>query len=261
MSVILIFYLIALLIVLGTGIGVYWVFARRSRWLGAGLGLLLVAVLVLLWPIPIHGGFTFLGEVLYRELHQALEARQEVARQQEKQEFAQRVETRFSGTLNFGVTEALSGTWSRVLVDGTQPAWFEADSRMLWSDWLPFEADAALPSLPAAKARCQDYLPHGHWALVSEAENYLLWKSGGDKLLPRAPASSMSYLVDDDLGMEMPTYKLRGSANNAGQQPGEYRQFVLRCVARGPGAPAGGYVRHDIPLDEWNRYQLSKALN
>jgi hypothetical protein len=32
----------------------------------------------------------------------------------------------------------------------------------------------------------------------------------------------------------------------------------VRCVSRGPGAPESGYLRKDIPLDEWNRYQLSK---
>jgi hypothetical protein len=256
-SVILAFYVIALLVVMGAGIGVYWIFARHSRWLGAALGLLLVVVLALLWPIPIHGGFTFLGEVLYRDLHRQHQARQEVAKQQKKQAFVERIETRLSSTLSFSDAEPLAGTWSRVQVDGTQPAWYESDSRLLWSDWLPFKADAALPSLQAAKARCQDQPPLGRWALASEAENYLVWKSGGDKLLPTAPASSVSYWVDEDLGLEMPSYKLRHTSNNISQQGGT-RPFVVRCVARGPGAPESGYLRKDIPLDEWNRYQLSK---
>jgi hypothetical protein len=260
-SPILLFYLVALLVVLGAGVGAFWIFARYNRLLGAGLGLLLMVVLVLLWPIPIHGGFTFLGEVLYRELDRALERHQEVVRQQEKRELRQRLETRFGGPLDFSITEPLPGTWSRVLVQGGQPAWYESDSLLLWSDWLLFEPDAALPSLASAKEHCRSYPPEGHWALASEMENYLLWKSGGDQLLPDAPASSVSYLVDEQTGLELPTYNLRGYADNAGQWSSEHRVFVARCVARGPGAPPAGYARWDIPLEEWNRYQLSKLGN
>jgi hypothetical protein len=260
-SPVLLFYLIALLVVLGAGVGAFLVFARYSRLLGAGLGLLLMVVLVLLWPIPIHGGLTFLGEVMYRELDRALEAHQEIVKQQEKRELRQRLETRFSRPLDFSITGPLSGTWARVLVEGGQPAWYESDSRLLWSDWLPFEPDAALPSLKPAKARCRSYPPEGHWALVSEVENYLLWKSGGDELLPDVPASSVSYWMDEHTGLEMPTYNLRGSADNTDQRPGKHRWFVARCVARGPGAPPAGYARRDIPLTEWNRYQLSKLGN
>jgi hypothetical protein len=205
-SPVLLFYLVALLVVLGAGVGAFRIFARYSRLLGAGLGLLLMVMLVLLWPIPIHGGFTFLGEVLYRELDLALEAHQEVVRQQEKQELRQRLETRFGGPLDFSITEPLSGTWTQVLVEGSQPAWYESGSHLLWSDWLPFEPDAALPSLKLAKARCRSYPPEGHWALASEMENYLLWKSGGDHLLPGALTSSVSYMVDEQTGLELPTY-------------------------------------------------------
>jgi hypothetical protein len=148
-----------------------------------------------------------------------------------------------------------------VLVQGGQPAWYESDSLLLWSDWLLFEPDAALPSLASAKEHCRSYPPEGHWALASEMENYLLWKSGGDQLLPDAPASSVSYLVDEQTGLELPTYNLRGYADNAGQWSSEHRVFVARCVARGPGAPPAGYARWDIPLEEWNRYQLSKLGN
>ena len=35
---------------------------------------------------------------------------------------------------------------------------------------------------------------------------------------------------------------------------------VPRRVARGPAAPERGYIRSDIPLLEWNRYQMAKAV-
>ncbi|MEN8131235.1 MAG: hypothetical protein ABFS45_13790 [Pseudomonadota bacterium] len=261
MSIILAFYAIAILAIIGAAYGVFRVFAVRSRVLGAGLAALTLSTLVLLWPIPGHGTFTFLGEMLYRELDRALDRRAREAKQRAKQAFVEQVEARFYGPLNFSVTKRLSDHWYQVLVDGALPAWYETDSRMLWSEWLAFEADASLPSLKAAKARCQGHPPQGHWALISEMENYLLWKAGGHKLLPRAPASTISYLVDENMSMEMPTYSLSRPAANSNRQPTEYRDYVVRCVARGPNAPPGGYVRRDVSLEEWNRYQLSKASN
>ena len=32
----------------------------------------------------------------------------------------------------------------------------------------------------------------------------------------------------------------------------------IRCVTRSDQAPSHGYLKKDIPLNDWNRYQLSK---
>jgi len=261
MPVILIFYLIALLVVLGSGVGVYWVFARRNRLLGAALGLLLVAVLVLLWPIPIHGGFTFLGEVLYSELENQMKARVEEKQATKRQEFVAQTTNRFHGRPGFSVVERLADDWYRVQTGDGVDAWYDAGTRLLWSEWLPLDSNEPLPPLERAKVRCQEHPPTGDWALASEVENYLLWKSDGRNLLPQAPGSSMSYLVADDLGMELPTYALRKQPAPAGGHATVPTGFAVRCIALGADAPAGGYARRDIPLNDWNRYQLSKSVN
>jgi len=261
MYVILAFYAIAILIIVAAAVGVYRLLAPRNRILAAGLALLILSGLVLLWPIPIHGGFLFLGEALHQELEEALEKWDRKTERQRKQKVMEQVENRFTGTLHFTVTEPLSDNWQRVVVDGALPAWYETDSHMLWSEWLHMEAGTSLPSLAEAKDRCRRHPPTGYWALISETENYLLWKSGGRKLLPPSPASSISQLFDIQLGMEMATYALEGSATNDSGQQNAPRSFVVRCVARGPQAPATGYLRGDIPLEEWNRYQLLKGLN
>ncbi|MEN8131232.1 MAG: hypothetical protein ABFS45_13775 [Pseudomonadota bacterium] len=51
----------------------------------------------------------------------------------------------------------------------------------------------------------------------------------------------ISYLVDENMVMAMPTYALRESAANSNRQPSEDRDYVVRCVARGPWpeCPAG----------------------
>ncbi len=76
MSVVLAFYAVALLVVLGIALGVYLLVARRNRWLAAGLAGLTLTGLMLLWPIPIHGGFMLLGETLYRRPMEPLPALQ-----------------------------------------------------------------------------------------------------------------------------------------------------------------------------------------
>lgn len=109
-----------------------------------------------------------------------------------------------------------------------------------------------------AKQYCQQLEPIGHWALISEGENYLLWKAQDQHGMPVALTSSVSQLIDKDSGFEMPSYVLRKNNPDNRQMPAGKRAFSLRCVGRTQDAPMAGYVRKDIQLDEWNRYQLSK---
>jgi len=257
MAFVLAFYAIAVLAVLGTALGVYLLLARHSRLLGAGIAGLVLTGLVLLWPIPIHGGFTVLAEVIYRELEHSLTQWGQRQTRAKRAAFATRMEARFAGPLDLNMVERMSQDWYRVQTRGGSYAWYDAGTGLVFSDWLGLDPSPALPSLDAAKERCRTQSPEGYWALISEPENFLLWRAGERSPLPPAPASTVSYLVDESLDMEMPTYALRGSADNTGSLAP--RRFVVRCVARTTAAPAGGYVRLEIPLEEWNRYQLSKG--
>lgn len=69
----------------------------------------------------------------------------------------------------------------------------------------------------------------------------------------------ISYLVDENMVMAMPTYALRESAANSNRQPSEDRDYVVYCVARGPNAPPGGYLHRDVSLEGWYQYQSPKA--
>ena len=264
MSILLAFYAVAVLVIIGLAVGAYRLLAKRSRILAAGVSALLLSGMVLLWPVPIHGGFTFLGEILYRELGRALEQRAGDAGQRQTEAFTRQIEARFAGPLEFSVTERLSEHWSRVLIGDNGSVWHHGSSDMLWSEWLPLDTQSPLPSLDSARARCRQYPPSGYWALISEAENYLLWKSRAYELLPPAPVSTISELIELRPPMRTPTYDLRTASPDAnqrgGRRIGEPRSFVVRCVARGPHAPAGGITRKDIPLAEWNRFQLLKGL-
>jgi len=128
---------------------------------------------------------------------------------------------------------------------------------MLWSEWLVLPDEGSLPSLSAAKDRCRSEEPHDHWALAGETESFHLWKFGGEAVVPAPTWSTVSYLVNEQLSVEMPTYRLRGDAG--GNVPGGLKRvFAVRCVARTAEAPPGGYAQGPIRPEDWNLYQLSK---
>jgi hypothetical protein len=233
----------------------------------------LLAGLVLLWPVPIHGGITILGEILYRELGSALRQQQRDQARQQQTAYTQRLADRVAAPLPFTVTQPLAGSWAKVQTAGGVSAWHDSSSGLLWSQWLPLPASAALPTLETARNRCRQQPPAGYWALATETENYHLWKAGGEQQLPAAPASSVAQLLDSKTRLEMPTYAIKHTADNnrqnssqnrtqiGSQSSARQRHFVIRCTARSPDAPVGGYNRSDIPLQQWNRFQMRRLLS
>jgi len=238
-------------------IGVYKLVARYNRLLAGVISLLVLCTLALLWPIPIHGGFTILGETLYHELRHEFAKRESEVEQEKHEAFNRAIDNRFAGPIEYELVRQLSGDWHEVRVSNTN-AYYDDQSKMLWSEWIYFETAGDLPSLELAKGYCQQLDPAGYWALISEGENYLLWKSQGQHPLSSAKTSTVAQNIDVQFGFEMPVYALRNIGQ--GNKPGPIgkRLFSLRCVALTKDAPVGGYVRSDISLDEWNSYQLSK---
>lgn len=259
------FYGIVLLVIIGLTVSTYRALRRRRRIVATGLSLLLLASLVLLWPVPIHGGITFLGEILYRELGSTLRQHQRDAQRQQTRDFTQRIAARVAGPLSFTVIQPLSGSWSKVQLSGEGgaeiSAWHDSASGLLWSDWLPLQASAALPTLETARERCRRHPTSGYWGLATETENYYLWKADGEQQLPAAPASSIGQLLDPKTRLEMPIYHLKTASNNQRQSRTGQPSFVVRCTARGRAAPQAGYLRKDIPLDQWNRFQMRRMLS
>jgi len=254
------FYAVVAVMLLSLVLLVYRWLAVGNRVLAAVVAMLMLASLVLLWPLPMHGGFMLLGETLYDEMSRAWQRRDE---QRLRQRLSHRRAGRFDGALGFAIDEPLGDTLSRVLVDGGGTAWYRSDTSMLYGEWLPLAYQGDLPSLAEGRARCRRYPPAGKWDLSSEAEELLLRRGGADEsaALAPAPAAWLSQLIDVAAGMNMPIYRLRGAAPNDGRSARIKKAFVVRCVARSEQAPPGGYSRDDIPLREWNQYQLSKTLN
>jgi hypothetical protein len=258
---VLIFYGIALAIILGAGLLVFFLLRRRGHVLAVGVSLVTLAVFVLIWPIPIHGGFTILGEVMFDEWSREWDRSNEVRSDHEQQAYIESFAQRFVGELPILGREPARYGWQAVTYSAGRPAWLDADNGQIWSDWLELAPTPSLPALEVAKARCEEYAPVGYWSLPTEAEHALMWKAEGHKVLPAAEAGSVSFIVDSDFRMEFATYHVGVASDNGSRNArgGSARRFAVHCVALGPGGPARGYLQQDIPLDDWNRYQLSKS--
>jgi hypothetical protein len=253
------FYGVAVLIILGGGVLVYWWVGRHHRILGVLAGMFSAAALALIWPIPIHGGFTFLGAIVFDELRENWERGVAVYAARKDQRFMQGLEARFAGVLEYERVVERAGNWSTVTLPMGGIAWMDKHSGLIWSEPLLLMTDTPLSALEAGKTLCREQVPAGYWALPTEAERYQFWRAAGRQHLPHKVAPAMAYIVDEDMGMELSSVSLSptGSGNN---NTGSAIQLMLLCVARGPAAPARGYIRSDIPLPEWNRYQMAKAV-
>ena len=257
----LIFYGIAIAIILGGGLLVFFLLRRRGHLLAVGLSLVAMSVFVLIWPIPIHGGFMILGEAMFGEWSREWERRNEDRTDYEQQAYIASFAKRFAGELPILHRDTAGYGWQQISYASGRLAWLDTENGQVWSEWLEITQTPSLPPLELAKKRCAQYLPVGYWALPTEAEHALMWKAGGAKVLPAASVGSVSYIVDADFRMELVTYHLLSSNNGASNngRSSSARRFAVHCVARGPGGPARGFLQHDVALDDWNRYQLSKS--
>lgn len=252
------FYGVAILIILGGGVLVYWWVGRYNRLFGVLAGLFSSAALVLIWPIPIHAGFTFLGAIMIDEFRDEWERVEVEHAARKDQRFMQGLEVRFAGAIEYVRVVELAGSWSTVTLPIGGVAWLDKHSGLIWSTPLVLTTDAPLGALEAGKTLCRELAPAGYWALPTEAERYQFWRAAGRQHLPHKVAPAMGYMVDEVMGMEIPSVSLPPARSGNNRTRGAI-PLMLRCVGRGPAAPARGYIRSDIPLPEWNRYQLAKA--
>lgn len=251
------FYGIACLIICGGGVFVYRRLRYRNRIVAVISGLITSTCLVVIWPIPIHGGFIFLGEVMLDELSRQRQYAEQQQIREADVEFLQKLEQRFAGELPHKASISLTANWDALTLSSNRMAWYDRQSGLVWSESLPLSTTNPLGSVAEASRRCQNYAPQGYWSLPTEAERYQFWRANGSRYLPDKQAPALAVMVDETLRLQMPSASLASGQNN-NQSENMSQQLIIRCVARGSGAPQRGYIRSDVPLTEWNRYQLSK---
>jgi hypothetical protein len=205
-----------------------WLVARLlRRWVPAVRVPAVLAVLVLaalfFVPIPIHGGFLLLGPEMARE--GLAEWRRDRAAGEDVRRGALDA-GRFAGW----IPETAIG-------DG----WRDPATGLVWSPPLGTAVAVDPATLADAKRRCADLAPAGYWALPRNAEFF--W-------LARTDHATSAWLADAYLWPEGISVATRMTFPAAGAAT------AIRCVAVTPPAPARGYRAADVPLAEWNAFQL-----
>ena len=255
-SGLLIFYGIAIAIILGGGLSAFLLLRRRSLLLAVALGLFVTSILVLLCPIPIHGGFMVLGEAIFDEWSRDRQRSQQVRTDQDQQAYLDSFSMRFTGELPILGRDTLGHGWQTITYAPGRSAWLDTVNGQVWSEWLMLAETPSLHRSNWPRNRCRQYPPAGYWSLPTEAEHALMWKSGGFQGTTAVDAGSVSFVIDADFRMEIATYDVGASSNS---QADAGKRFAVHCVARGPGGPARGFIKRDVAIGDWNRYQLSKS--
>lgn len=251
MPLLILFYLLAIAAILAAAAFAFRLLRRFGLIVAVAAALAISSSMLLLWPIPIHGGFTFLGEVAWDEWQNNLRLKETAARQARHDAHLEQLAARFRGELPVVSRSAIESRWALVVTAEGSRGWHDLQSALIWSDWLPLPPGPMQPELAAARRPCAELPPAGYWTLANEAERALLARHGDRTPVPPAPGSMVSYVAEATSTLELPTYSLA-------KPSGSRRAFFVQCVARAPGSPTRGYVREDIPLAEWNRYQLGK---
>jgi len=238
-------------VVLGVGVALAVAAFRLTRRLGRAIAstiaLGVLGIEALLWPIPIHGGFTFPIEIALSELSSLRRAADEERDRSADRAFLASLEGRFAGPLEPEILERGTDGWTRVTNAAGDELWLDESSGLVWRGPLVWDAAGARPDLAGAQAFCAGLEPAGHWALPTEGELLSLWRARGQERMPWDGRSSLAALAAPGMRSLLVT-------RYAGSLPG----YSLRCVARTNAAPLRGYVSDDFPLQESNRFQLEK---
>ena len=160
--------------------------------------------------------------------------------------FLETLRVRFIASLPYIEKKQVSENWMLIETETGTEGWLDVKSGLIWSKPLPWNRSSR-PTLEEAKSFCRNFEPSGYWALPTAGERFLFWQNGGETVSPSGSLGTLSALVDTRLQMEMPQIDL-----------GNGRGFYIRCVARSERAPPRGYTKDDIPIDEWNQYQIEK---
>lgn len=234
-------------VVLVTGLvtlGAYRLLRRHLRWVGPPLLVLWLAGLVFLFPIPIHGGFMLSGELILDGLDEWWDERADRMQERQKQqrEAQLRDEVRFRNPTTFRILDG-NAPWFRVATEFGEVAHLHQPSGLVFTDPFPWQP-AGDVTWEKADAHCRTLPPGDAWALPDQADLYLFWRDHGKRVSPWGQGQFVSVLHDTEFGLSL-------TVRHAGPGP-----QLLRCVTRDPAAPGARLSRADIPLEEWNRFQL-----
>ena len=216
-----------------------WLVARivAWRWPAVRLPVLIAATAmtaIVCLPVPIHGGFILLGPELARETWSEWRRTRAAAAEIRRET---RLDSRFAG-------------WLPDTAVGD--AWRDPATGLVWSGPIGVASGITPAGLREAQRQCAALAPAGYWALPRVAEFY--W-------LARSERASGAWLAEAFLwpeGLSLPSLvPLSRPAGTVSVGQGSTPATAdVRCVAVTPPAPVRGYRTDDIPLTEWNAFQV-----
>lgn len=241
------FVIVGIAALLGAAAG-YFLLRRWGR--GPAIAGVILGILAgaLLFPFPIHGGVTFLGAVLWREIAQVNDSQEARRDERRDADFRSGFERRFAGDLAFVPGKSLGTPWMETVLQDGSTVLYDAESGLVWSSPRTVPSWEPGGDLGPGRRYCAQQLPKGYWALPTEGELFGFWAHEGHRLSPWTGQSTPSVLVDEAQQIELPVW-YRGRESGV----------AVRCVARSPRAPKAGYPQAKVDVARWNAYQLEKA--
>ncbi len=185
-------------------------------------------------PVPIHGGFILLGPEVARETWSEWRRTRAAAAEIRRET---RLDSRFAGWLP---------------AEAAGDGWRDPATGLVWSAPLGPVAAVTPAALQEAQRQCAALAPAGYWALPRVAEFF--WLARSDHAAGRWLAEAFLWPEGLSLPSLVPLSPASGVVS-AGQ-PSAPTVAAVRCVAVTPPAPVRGYRSDDIPLAEWNAFQL-----
>ncbi len=218
--------------------GVAWAVARMLGGRARGFYVAAALLAVVFLPVPTHGGCLLLGPEVARDTWAEYRRSRAVVAEARRET---RVDTRFAGWLP---------------ADAIGDGWRDPATGLVWSPAIWRTPAVGPEALAEAQRRCAARAPAGYWALPRNAEFF--W-------LARTDHAAGIWLADAFLwpeGLSVAARLSISSATSTGADAGQQlapEATDVRCVAVTPPAPVRGYRSADIPLAEWNAFQVRLA--
>ena len=242
------YYLVALTVVAGICVALYLPLRRFRRARYVAIPVFFFAAILLI-PMPIHGGFMLVAEVVFDAVAEFVEDRQEDAAEQQQTDWRKSFKERLPVAVAIAEEIPVSGYWAKAILTDRTEAWLDVREGLVWKDvTLPRGANVEHASLIEACGEA------GPFTLALEIEMFYFYENEGPEVMPFGNYRYPSLLIEDELQLAL--VKWRNFLSGGNQQHAS-PDTAIRCVARTQGVPAEGLVNRQISAVSWNRFQLA----
>lgn len=242
------YYLVALLLVAGLCVALYLPLRRFGRVKYVAIPVFFCAAILLI-PMPIHGGFMLVAEVVFDAVEEFVEDRQDIVRERQRTGWRERFKARLPQAVAIAEEIPVNGDWANVILADGSEAWLDVQEGLVWKDvMLPRGGNTEKARLIQACGEA------GPFTLALEIEMFYFYENQGPKVMPFANFRYPSLLVEDEFQLELVRWR---NFLSHGNQHGASPDTAIRCVGRTRRVAPEGLVNREISAVDWNRFQLT----